>query len=302
MPVTPPFSRRASEPQPWIQDDWPKSARMALLHLLHDLVDRQYVSGWKAVDKEIRWIAREAPGEYSSSWDQATNDARQSVLALIIDLPWGKVFDLCERLYSPLAVAVYRPDSSEEHWIVETSREKAQQYIEDEVQRIFLEEHFAYSFEKGEVTRRGRSHTKDLMSKAEPTLGDPRLNEARAHYVKARRYFEDPSKPDYENAVKEAVCAVEAAARRLFPHTNAKTLGDLVKRIQGSGEGHLPKPLAETVTGLYAYRSAGDGVSHGGSDGGKVTPAIAEYVLAVTAAQVILLYEIARASETSAPF
>ena len=55
MAVKPPFSRRILGSQ-WIQDDFPDSARMALLHLLHDLIDRRYVAGWIEIDREIRRI------------------------------------------------------------------------------------------------------------------------------------------------------------------------------------------------------------------------------------------------------
>jgi hypothetical protein len=212
------------------------------------------------------------------------------------------MFDFCERLHSHLASAVRHWDDFAHDWDVVTDREEVQRYVAEELQRIFLEEHLAYTFVQDEVRRRGRSHTRQQVAKAEPTLGDPRLNNARAHFAKALQYFDHPSKPDYENSVKEAVCAVEAAARHLFPHTNAKTLGEVVNRIRGAGEGQLPKPIADTLTGLYAYRNAGDGVSHGGADGGKATQAIAEYALVVAASQIILLHEIASAAKANVPF
>lgn len=76
-----------------------------------------------------------------------------------------------------------------------------------------------------------------MITRAEVVLGDPRLDEARKHYAKAVKYFRHASSPDPENAVKEAVCAVEAAAKSLFPDTKPKTLGDVVKAITGSEEG-----------------------------------------------------------------
>jgi hypothetical protein len=49
------------------------------------------------------------------------------------------------------------------------------------------------------------------------------------------------------------------------------------------------------LTGLYAFRSGGDGVGHGGSTGGAATQDIAEYVLAMAASQIILLTDLASA-------
>jgi len=301
MAVEPPFSRRTTGSQ-WVQDDFPNTARTALNHLLHDLIDRGYIEGWIDIDKEVRRIARDNPKVYSRDKVASIQDARVSTETILQTLSWEKVFDFCERLYSHLASDICSWNGFANEWEVEIPREEIQNYISDELQRIFLEEHLAYSFLQGEIRRRGRSHTRKQLSKAEPTLGDPRLNSARKHYVKALAYFEHPSKPDFENAVKEAVCAVEAAARHLFPKAKAKTLGKVINRIKGTQEGQLPKPLADTITGLYAYRNAGDGVSHGGADGGKATRHIAEYALAIAASQIILLHEIASAAEADVPF
>jgi hypothetical protein len=92
------------------------------------------------------------------------------------------------------------------------------------------------------------------VSRAELVLGDPRLSAARGHINKALRYFQNVSQPDPENVVKEAVCAVEAAARVLFP-SGGSTLGDVVKSITGSGLGsfqsRLPKAFMDyTVSGV----------------------------------------------------
>ncbi len=298
MSVKPPFSRRIVSSQ-WVQDDFPDSARMALLHLLHDLVDCRYVNGWIEIDREIRRINREAPQIYDHQKVDSVQNARLSAEQLLRTLEWQKIFDFCERLQSHLAASI---DDWNGH--VEIDRGEVQLYIADELQRIFLEENLAFTFdhEQGEVQRRGRGHTAQQISKAEPTFGDPRLNSAREHFRKATQYFNNRARPDYENTVKEAVCSVEAAARTLFPHVNAKTLGEVIKQIQGSGDGQLPKPLADSITGLYAYRNAGDGVSHGGADGGKATPAIAEYAMAVAASQIILLHEIASLPKADVPF
>ena len=108
----------------------------------------------------------------------------------------------------------------------------------------------ASKFQGGVVRRRGRRHTVERVSRAEVVLGDPRLEAARKHYQKALGFFRDPSKPDYENAIKEAVCAVEAAGKALFPELNASTLGDLAKSLVGSEQGKPPKALSHTISGL----------------------------------------------------
>jgi hypothetical protein len=75
-----------------------------------------------------------------------------------------------------------------------------------------------------------------------------------------------------------------------------------VKSITGSALGQLPKPIAQTFTGLYGFRSGGEGVGHGGATGGPVTKELAEYALAVAASQIVLLVDLAVAAEPDVPF
>jgi hypothetical protein len=167
---------------------------------------------------------------------------------------------------------------------------------------LFIEEGLAFEFKDGLVRRRGRRHTVERISRANVVLGDPRLSQARTHYEKALRFFRNPSNPDYENAVKDAVCAVEAAAKELFPEAKVATLGDMAKWLAGNDAGKLPRPLAQTFTGVYGFRSGGEGVGHGGTDGGAVTVELAEYVLALAASQIILLVDLANDRDTAIPF
>ncbi|MFY9621135.1 MAG: hypothetical protein WAM70_12435 [Pyrinomonadaceae bacterium] len=174
-------------------------------------------------------------------------------------------------------------------------------YVAKELNRLFLEESFAYAFDEGRVEYRGRAHTSTQISRAQLVLGDPRLESARKHFNKALKYFRDVSNPDPENAVKEAVCAVEATARALFLDSSAKTLGDITKALTGNGVGQLPKAVAQTFHGLYGFRSGGAGVAHGGTTGGPVTNEIAEYAIAVAASQMILLVDLANAHDEEVP-
>jgi hypothetical protein len=170
------------------------------------------------------------------------------------------------------------------------------------MQRLFREENLAFEFRDGIVQRRGRRHTVDRVSKAEAILADTSLEPARKHFAKALRYFRDRIKPDPENAVKEAVCAVEAAAKELFPNAKATTLDQVIKWLAGSEPGKLPKAIGQTFTGLYGFRGSGDGVAHGGSTGGAATNSIAEYAIALAASQIILLAELAKEEGDEVPF
>jgi hypothetical protein len=287
-----PFSARNQGAHAQIDSDFPKTARVGLIHILHRLVEQNYVDGWRIVNAELQRIARVTPAP-----SESPDVAQQHVS----NLPWEKVLDFCERLYSHLAKDVWVFNPVAEERVIATPRSDVQEYIAGETGRLFLEERLAFEFSDGLVRRRGRRHTAEQVARAELVLGDPRLSAARTHIRKALRYFRSVSQPDPENVVKEAVCAVEATARVLFP-SGGSTLGDVVKSITGSGTGQLPQAVAKTFHGLYGFRSGGEGVGHGGADGGPATKELAEYALALAASQIVLLVDLERSLEPEVPF
>jgi hypothetical protein len=294
--VVPPFSARNRGALAQIDNECPETTRIGLLHLLCRLVDQKYVLGWKDVAAELQRIARAIPDIYLDS-DIAFELARR----LLSELEWDKVFDFCERLYSHLAQETSHYDRSAEEWVLDAPRSAVQEYIATELQRLFLEENLAFEFSNRLVQRRGRRNTANQIAGADLILGDSRFSTALAHYNKALKFFRNVSQPDYENVVKEAVCAVESVAKVLFPD-GGWTLRKVVTSITGSKAGQLPEPIADTFQGLYGFRNSGEGVAHGGSEGGAVTKELAEYALAVAASQIVLLADLAKSLEEDIPF
>jgi hypothetical protein len=265
-------------------------------------VDKQYVRNWGDIAQELQRIVRDKPVRYDSNDGEDMRNAMITAERILLAMPWQKVFDFIERMHSHLSQEVSRWNSFLEESETAVPRSDVQAYICTEVRRLFLEEQLAFEYSEGLVRRRGRRHSVDQMSRADVVLGDPRLAMARKHYAKALRYFQNAAQPDPENAVKEAVCAVEAAARALFPDAAGSTLGDSVKALTGGEVGKLPKAIAQTFHGLYGFRSGGEGVGHGGAEGGPATIEIAEYSLAVAASQIILLVDLANMMDSDVPF
>jgi hypothetical protein len=294
-----PFSARNRGAHRQIDNEFPPSARTGIMHILLGLVDKGFLQ-WIAVAREIQRIGRMPPAEYNESSVASIREAKTDAQSGLEALEWDKVFDFCERLYGYLArdVGRYWNDDFQVH----TPKTEVQSIIADELQRLFAEEMLAFEFAEGHVRRRGRKHTVDVATRSQVVLGDIRLGSARKHYEKALQFFRNPSKPDYENTVKEAVCAVEAAGKALFPEAKASTLGDLAKWFASTADVSIPKALITTITGIYGYRSGGDGVGHGGTSGGMATAEVAEYVLAVCASQIIYLVDIANLQEGNIPF
>jgi hypothetical protein len=289
-PIDAPFSARLRGQHQQIDNSFPDGARTALLYLLYDLEEKGYVAGWPAITRELQRIARHQPTVYDSSSVPSAKQAKADAEAVLVTLKWEKAYDFCERLYNHL------PQDAghwgDDGWEVTTPKIDVQKYVSGELQRLFLEEGLAFEFSEGLVRRRGRKHTVDRTTRAQVVLGDNRLAGARKHYEKALQFFRHPVKPDYENCVKEAVCAVEATGKALFPSAKAATLGDLTKWLANTNEYAVPRALVKTIDGLYAYRSGGDGVGHGGATGGAATAEVAEYVLSVSASQIIYLVDV----------
>ena len=90
MSTLPPFSARNRGAKPQIDNDFPESARTGLLHLVSRLVNKGYVENWAAVRQEVYRIGRVRLGD------------EVGVDEVLYGLPWQKVCDFCERLYSHL--------------------------------------------------------------------------------------------------------------------------------------------------------------------------------------------------------
>lgn len=298
--TTSPFSARNRGAHRQIDNAFPATARNGLLHLLLDLIGKDYVASWGAVARELQRIARLPPIEYNETKTNGISQAKADVEAVLAKLGWDKAYDFCERLHNHLARDVGYTWNDE--FQLTKPKAEVQAFIAEEMQRLFEEEGLAFEFTDGLVRRRGRKHTVEVTTRAQVVLGDLRLAGARKHYDKALSFFRNPTKPDYENSVKEAVCAVEAAGKSLFPVAKAATLGDFAKWLGATKDISVPKALIQTITGIYAYRSGGDGVGHGGSAGGAATAEVAEYVLAVCASQIIYLVDVSNTQDTDIAF
>lgn len=295
----PPFSTRTRSARARIDNDFPESARIGLFYILQKLVQQNYVDGWRSIVDELQRIYRFEPRERRDRDDWELQVEAEN---LLLQLQWDNVLDFCQRLHNYLAQDAVETDPSTGQQLL-MPKDGVQKYIADELQLLFLEETLGFEFSDGLVRRQGRRHTADQVARAGLVLGDPRLSAARTHYNKALEFFRNATKPDYANTVKEAVSAVEAVAQVLFS-SEGTNLDDIIRRIEGSNEGQLPKPIVKTFSGLYGFRNSGKGVAHGtaGAGAGEATKEVAEYVLAVGASQIVLLVDFSAKLEPDVPF
>jgi hypothetical protein len=105
----------------------------------------------------------------------------------------------------------------------------------------------------------------------------------REHLAAAVRMLSDREAPDYRNAVKEAISAVEAACRIVTGQPSA-TLGDALKKIS-----NIHPAFARAFSQLYGYTSDASGIRHSLTDEPDVSYADAKFMVVACAAFVSYL-------------
>ena len=100
--IAAPFSSRNRGAHLQIDSDFPESARIGLLHLLHELVEKQYVGEWIDLARELERIARRSPVLYSKDSVQSVNRARLSVEELLLENYLGTRFMTFAKDYAAL--------------------------------------------------------------------------------------------------------------------------------------------------------------------------------------------------------
>ncbi|ODS00090.1 hypothetical protein AUC68_02935 [Methyloceanibacter methanicus] len=102
---------------------------------------------------------------------------------------------------------------------------------------------------------------------------------AREHIRTALELYSDRASPDYRNAIKEAISAVEAVAR---DHSSKTKTGAAIKDLGQVYDLH--PALAGALNQLYGYTSDGDGIRHAMKTGIGVDPALAKFMIVVCSA------------------
>ena len=109
-----------------------------------------------------------------------------------------------------------------------------------------------------------------------------RFDPAREHLRKAWELFNKRPAPDYPNSTKEAITAVESAAK-IATKSGKGDLGKALERLK------LHPALKGGIEKLYAYTSDEPGVRHGGTESPDVGESEAELMLTICASILVFL-------------
>ena len=116
--------------------------------------------------------------------------------------------------------------------------------------------------------------------KANDVFGDG-LSPIRSQWLKAKNFIYAPA-PDYENSVKESICAIESTLMVLLGEP-ASTLGKLIKRAD------LDPDIERLVSQAYGYTSNRGFVRHGGTTPSTLTRLEAEFFLEFAATCIVYI-------------
>lgn len=136
--------------------------------------------------------------------------------------------------------------------------------IFEQFNNVFEQEYIGYRFVKDKITTITDENEIESINEAI-------CNEYKAvneHLEKSLEKLSDRDKPDYENSIKESICAVEAICEIITDSKGGQaTLGNMLKKLEESGV-NIHGALKEAFNKLYGYTSDSKGIRHAGDIGG----------------------------------
>ena len=294
-----PFEQRFGLSSPVIiTNDFPESARIGLNYIIDDLLEKNFLhkeydyhNRYQHINCEIGRLCRNI---------NIVSDAQ--IHPLLYQMEWVKVYELIERLYLKLeSVNKYDINGNFEYEI--TSIGEVQDYFTKEIKNLMIEEKHGYDFNQCIFMRKGYIQTTKSINKVMPVLAEPKLTKTRIHYMKAIEYFYSMKNPDYENTIKESVCALEASLIALFSPEIAKNFDIAIRKLEGIDTMQAPAPIIESIIKIYGYRNSGSGVAHATDKGLKVSEKEAELIMALTASYITYFHSLLnKNAEEEIPF
>ena len=146
--------------------------------------------------------------------------------------------------------------------------------FEEAINNIFKEENVQHRFVNGIITDIINEHEiKEIQESLDKN------DDSSVHISKAINHLYNRQKPDYENSVKESICAVEVKCKKITNMPTA-TLGAAIKKVKENGI-NLHPALEQSISQLYGYASNANGIRHGGGMAATITEKEAKLVLTI---------------------
>ena len=253
-----PFSTRfQARPvrQPRNPNDVPESAKRKLVSLIARLKDGALPGAYSLGPRLADALGKpfEAMGDMPK------------VRALITGLEWWEFYDASEEL---LRMA------------------KSPEIVADALEALFAEEGLPYRITTAGIEYRFPEPTAEAIGEADRVLlADPKYRGPGEQWEKAKSFL-NARPPDAENAIKDALGALEGVTRliaRKPQETLSQIIGPLAKSLNIHGA------LAKAIGDCYAFRGDQQGIAHGATQAFEDQTAEAELLLHWTAAAITYL-------------
>jgi hypothetical protein len=191
------------------------------------------------------------------NWSEFPN-VDGEVDSLVHGCAWYTFYDMCQRIALRLTNTPF----------------------EAELNKLFREEGVGYVISEGGITKVGSEEFDESVKGAIVELAYPRFGVALQQFRKALD-FRNGIPPDYPNAVKEAVNAVEGVWQIVTDKP-----GTALPTLLSSAEPPLPSGLKKLYDGLYGYGSGSEGARHAGVGGNVPEAEEAEFIIHSAAAAI----------------
>jgi hypothetical protein len=168
---------------------------------------------------------------------------------LIFEGQWYEIYDFME-----FCLAHY----PERRFIDNTTDFLSAENLRAACNRCLEREMSAWRVVDKRVTRLTSSEEIEAVEAAQAL--EDKFTPASIHITTAVNYFSDRKSPDYRNAIKEAISAVESMCRIITNNPKA-TLGDALKQIEAVGI-KLHPAFKLALEKLYGYASDQGGIRH----------------------------------------
>lgn len=214
------------------RDEVPESLKVGLLALVARLRGQGFVT-WGAARESICHALRRRPDP--SNWSEFPN-VHDEVESIVYNSAWDEFYTICEALNDACNVV---------------------RLYEDQLNSLLEEEASPWRVTDGEIGPAFPEEVEQVLQEASGAAQRMERPGAAVHLDKARRYL-SPTSGDKENAVKEAVSALEAAVKA---KSGLDDFDDGLKLLKQ--QRLLVGAWPSAVQALYQYASQEDQVRHG---------------------------------------
>jgi len=245
-----------------IYEDAPEAVRVGLREILQEMA-----FGTPSYQRVIICKAlRRRPDP--NNWSEYPN-INDEVDDLIHGLEWYEFYDMCEK--------IARLEEIKEIGYVSGSYQSIFAY---NLNQLLEEENVGYKMVDSYIEKVGSQEFREAVEAALDSLKNPRYKAPLGQFKKALG-FRNQLPPDYANAVKEAVNAIEGTLQ-IATEKAGEALPSILTNLQAKFPSHFKRIIKE----IYGYGSASEGARHAAVGGYVPSSDEAEFIIHVSAAAI----------------